>query len=136
MILSWADVAPAPGAAGYNVVMHEFAHQLDMLNGPANGFPPLHPEMNRDAWSRAFRAAYDDFRRRVEADEDTAIDPYAAENPAEFFAVLSEAFFEMPIAVRAEYPAVYAQLTQFYRQDPVARVASPHDVNRTRNRLS
>ncbi len=121
LILSWADVAPMED--GVNVVIHEFAHKLDMLNGDANGFPPLHAGMTREAWSAAFTAAYDDFCRRVDSNEDTAIDPYAAESPAEFFAVLSEAFFETPRAVLTAYPQVYAQLKSFYRQDPALRAA-------------
>ncbi|MEO7727083.1 MAG: M90 family metallopeptidase, partial [Burkholderiales bacterium] len=82
VILSWADVAPA--ADGVNVVIHEFAHKLDMLNGDANGHPPLHGDMRRADWTAAFTAAYADFCRRVDADEAIAIDPYAAESPAEF----------------------------------------------------
>jgi Mlc titration factor MtfA (ptsG expression regulator) len=122
VILSWADAEQRGGDSGYNVVIHEFAHKLDMLNGEANGFPPLHGGMNRTAWAREFGAAYDDLRARVERGERGAIDAYAAENPAEFFAVLSEAFFETPAAVRAEYPGVYRQLAAFYRQDPAARL--------------
>lgn len=124
VILSWADAELRGGESGYNVVMHEFAHKLDMLNGDANGFPPLHPGMDREAWSRAFGAAYEDFRSRVERGVATEIDPYAAENPGEFFAVLSEAFFESPGAVRGEYETVYRQLVAFYRQDPAARLDS------------
>lgn len=121
VILSWADAELRGEDPGYNVVIHEFAHKLDMLNGDANGFPPLHPGMDREAWPRAFGAAYDDFRGRVARGDPSAIDPYAAEHPAEFFAVLSEAFFETPAAVRAEYRDVYRQLAAFYRQDPAAR---------------
>lgn len=121
VILSWADVENAGDADGVNVVIHEFAHKLDMLNGDANGFPPLHAGMNREAWSKAFGAAYRDLRRRVDAGEDTEIDPYATESPAEFFAVVSEAFFEIPDLVRTVYPDVYGQLAQFYRQDPASR---------------
>lgn len=124
VILSWADVAPRAGG-GVNVVIHEFAHKLDMLNGDTDGFPPLHAGMTRQAWAAAFEPAYADFCRRVDADEETAIDPYAAESPGEFFAVLSEAFFETPHAVHAGYPAVYAQLQAFYRQDPRARLPLP-----------
>jgi len=121
VILSWADAELRGEEPGYNVVIHEFAHKLDMLNGDANGFPPLHPGMDREAWPRAFGAAYDDFCRRVARGEPSAIDAYAAEHPSEFFAVLSEAFFETPAAVRAEYRDVYRQLAAFYRQDPAAR---------------
>jgi hypothetical protein len=122
VILSWADAEQRGGETGYNVVIHEFAHKLDMRNGDANGFPPLHPGMDRAAWTGAFNAAYEDFRRRVERDEPTGLDPYASENPAEFFAVLSEAFFEVPRTVRASYGEVYRQLAAFYRQDPAARL--------------
>ena len=121
VILSWADAELRDDAPAYNVVIHEFAHKLDMLNGDANGFPPLHPGMDRRAWADAFGAAYENFRGRVERQEPTGIDPYAADNPAEFFAVLSEAFFETPDAVHGEYPEIYRQLAAFYRQDPAAR---------------
>lgn len=122
VILSWAD-AETPGG-GYNVVLHEFAHKIDMLNGDANGFPPLHADMDRERWTAAFSAAYGDFCGRVERREDTGIDPYGAESPGEFFAVLSEAFFETPEVVHARYPEVYRQLVAFYRQDPAARLAA------------
>ena len=122
VVLSWADVADTGYADGVNVVIHEFAHKLDMLNGDANGFPPLHADMDRSAWVRCMSAAYQDFCTRVDADEDTIIDPYAAESPGEFFAVMSEAFFELPDVVLDEYPEVYEQFRAFYRQDPVARL--------------
>ena len=122
VILSWADVAQTEYPDGVNVVIHEFAHKLDMLNGSANGYPPLHRGMSRQTWAEAFRDAYGDFCARVDRGEDTVIDPYASESPAEFFAVMSEAFFELPDVVHAEYPAVYAQLFQFYRQDPRTRI--------------
>jgi Mlc titration factor MtfA (ptsG expression regulator) len=122
VVLSWADVQGGDYAEGVNVVIHEFAHKLDMLNGEPNGFPPLHAGMSRQAWANTFSRAYEDFCARVDADEDTLIDPYAAESPGEFFAVLSEAFFETPDVVRGEYAEVYAQLTQFYRQDPARRM--------------
>jgi len=121
VILSWADVENAGDADGMNVVIHEFAHKLDMLNGDANGFPPLHREMNRADWSKVFSAAYEDLCRRLDAGEETEIDPYASESPAEFFAVVSEAFFEIPDLLRTVYPDVYAQLSLFYRQDPASR---------------
>ena len=103
MVLSWQDVEYSGLGEGYNVVIHEFAHKLDMLNGDANGFPPLHAGMNREAWSKAFVAAYDDLRTRVEAGRHAEIDPYAAESPAEFFAVTSEAFFEIPDLLRTVF---------------------------------
>lgn len=124
VILSWADAEEAGRGYAYNVVIHEFAHKLDMLNGAPNGFPPLHAGMQRAQWAQAFCSAYQDFCRRIDSGCELAIDDYAAESPAEFFAVLSEAFFESPASVRELYPDVYAQLTQFYRQDPAARLAS------------
>jgi hypothetical protein len=123
VVLSWADAQGTDYADGVNVVIHEFAHKLDMLNGEANGFPPLHAGMSRHVWAQAFAAAYEDFCARVDAGEDTLIDPYAGESAGEFFAVLSEAFFETPDVVRDEYPEVYAQLAQFYRQDPAQRLS-------------
>ncbi|HEV7819645.1 MAG TPA: zinc-dependent peptidase, partial [Burkholderiales bacterium] len=104
--------------------------------GDANGFPPLHKGMNRHSWAAAFSAAYADFRRRVNGDEDVAIDPYAAESPGEFFAVISEAFFDMPHAVLSGYPNVYAQLKEFYRQDPAARATVPQSSNAESNQVS
>lgn len=118
VILSWEDAAAAEAGVGYNVVIHEFAHKLDMLNGDANGYPPLHADMSRQAWSDAFSKAYAYFCASVDADEAVIVDPYAAESPAEFFAVMSEAFFETPLVVKQHFPAVYEQLALFYRQDP------------------
>ena len=123
VILSWEAAADSRNNQGVNVVIHEFAHKLDMLNGEPNGFPPLHQEMRREEWAQAFSAAYDDFCAQVDSGEDTAIDPYAAENPAEFFAVLSEVFFETPLLLKRTYPQVYRQLATFYRQEPAARAA-------------
>lgn len=139
VILSWEDVALAADAngrvAGYNVVIHEFAHKLDMRSGDANGCPPLHRDMSVAQWKAAFAPAYQDFCQRVDAADAAAeadggaalealpLDPYAAESPAEFFAVGSEAFFETPERLSAAYPGVYGQFAGFYRQDPLARLA-------------
>lgn len=117
VIVSWQ---PNEHADGLNVVIHEFAHKLDMCNGQADGFPPLPPEMRRADWARIFSAAYEDFCHRVDHELPHAIDAYAAENPAEFFAVMSEAFFETPLKLRAAYPAAYAQLKRLYGLDPAA----------------
>jgi Mlc titration factor MtfA (ptsG expression regulator) len=123
LLVSWRDAQMAGG--GYNVVIHEFAHKLDMRNGAADGIPPLPAGMSRVAWEATLFAAYDDFCERVDAaeerGEDTLLDPYAAENPGEFFAVMSEAFFETPKILREEYPALYELLTGVYAQDPGAR---------------
>ncbi len=123
MVLSWQDVEHSGQGEGFNVVIHEFAHKLDMKNGDANGRPPLHSGMSPADWARDFQSAYDDLCRRVDGGEETAIDPYATESPAEFFAVLTEYFFEAPDVLQQEYPVVYAQLAQFYRQDPLARLS-------------
>ncbi len=125
MILSWADVEAGREADGYNVVIHETAHKLDGLNGALNGMPPLHREMGHGDWSRAFGRAFADLERQVDAGRDTVIDPYACESPAEFFAVVSEAFFETPDLLVNAYPEVYEQLRRFYRQDPLSRLGRP-----------
>ena len=137
VVLSHADVAHTENAMdrgdGYNVVIHEFAHKLDMLNGEANGYPPLHRGMSKETWKRTFLAAYLAFCKQVDEADALArrdggraldailIDPYAAQSPAEFFAVISEVFFEMPEDVHETFPAVYQQLKAFYKQDPLAR---------------
>ena len=115
VVLSWDAAAHD---LRMNVVIHEFAHKLDMLNGEADGLPPLHREMDRAAWTRAFREAYEGFCDALERGKDTWLDPYAAEHPSEFFAVVSEAFFEHPAETRRRYPDVYEQLRLFYRQVP------------------
>jgi len=124
LILSWADVEASGHGEGYNVAIHEIAHKLDLRNGAVDGFPPLHRGMSRTAWNQAFTTAFHDLCRRVDGGEDTAIDPYATEEPGEFFAVLSEYFFERPDLVATEYPPVYSQLAAFYRQDPLARMSA------------
>jgi len=120
VILSWQDVAL--GEAGYNVVIHEFAHKLHMGRGDMDDFPLPHAGMQREHWFAAWDSAYDRFCGQVDRGIDTVIDPYASEQPAEFFAVLSEAFFTLPRAVRSLYPQLYEQLALFYRQDPAARL--------------
>ena len=123
VVLSWPDVEASADwdAAGMNLVIHEFAHKIDMRSGEANGCPPLPPKMPPHVWKRMLTRAFDHFRRRVERGENTAIDPYAAEDPAEFFAVLSEVFFVDPTLLLHEYPDVYQQFSMFYGQDPASR---------------
>ena len=123
VILSWADVESGLVRDGYNLVVHEHAHKLDMRNGVANGHPPLHSGMSDRDWSEIFTQAYEDMAGRVDGGEETPIDPYATESPAEFFAVCSEAFFELPHLLNSEYPRVYAQLREYYRQDPMGRLS-------------
>jgi hypothetical protein len=135
VILSWEDVslAGAEDTPSYNVVIHEFAHKIDMLKGEATGVPPFLPAWHRGLDAREFAAAlkrsHTAFARLVERweagitpdDEAPLIDPYAAENPVEFFAVLSEAFFTLPEDVLEEFPEMYGLLARYYRQDPLAR---------------
>ena len=123
VVLSWPDVEASADwtASGMNLVIHEFAHKIDMQSGEANGSPPLPAAMSAAAWRHALTTAYGDFCARVDEGEDTAIDPYASESPAEFFAVASEVFFADPLLLEVEYPDVYAQLAAFYRQDPARR---------------
>ena len=121
VILSWEDVLASGQGGDYNVVIHEVAHKLDMLNGEANGRPSLRRDMDPEAWSRDLNAAFEDMNRRIDAGETLQIDEYAATDPGEFFAVTSEYFFTAPDILKAEYPSVYKQLRDFYRQDPLAR---------------
>jgi hypothetical protein len=118
VILSWPDVLHGREKPGHNVVIHEMAHKLDMLNGAANGFPPLHRRMDRSVWTRVFSSAWDRLRASRHEGGELPIDPYALENPAEFFAVASEQFFEQPARLREHLPEVYGQLSKFYRQHP------------------
>jgi Mlc titration factor MtfA (ptsG expression regulator) len=145
VVLSWEDVEDIE-SPGYNVVIHEFAHKIDMSGGAANGCPPFlaayHQGIDALSWQKTFSSAYEDFVARVNAidsqlpgdfDVDDPIraeqydelyaalplDPYAARNPAEFFAVASEAFFVLPEPLAADYPEVYRLLARYYRQDPL-----------------
>jgi Mlc titration factor MtfA (ptsG expression regulator) len=122
VILAWDKTEYAGYVDGCNLVIHEFAHKLDMQNGVANGFPPMHPDMDRAAWTRAFSTGFEDFQRRCARGEDIGIDHYAASSPAEFFAVLSEIFFERPDLLRRHYGAVFEQMKRYYRQDPLPRL--------------
>ena len=122
VILSWDDTvdgASRPGD-GHNVVIHEFAHQLDQENGPANGAPPLGPTQRRARWAEVLGAAYADLQAKLAAGEPTLFDPYGATAPAEFFAVASEVFFEQPERFAAEQPALYRELAALYRVDPTS----------------
>jgi hypothetical protein len=125
VLLSWQPESLA--ADGINVVIHEFAHKLDMRNGEADGLPPLHAGMSVQRWAHIWSTAYERFCADVDAGVETGIDPYAAESPAEFFAVMSECFFEIPDLIQQTWPDLYEQLAQFYRLDlaPRARALFP-----------
>lgn len=136
VILSWEDAQMTGGADAYNVVIHEFAHKIDMVNGEADGHPPLfrrwHAPLDAHAWADVFDNAYDQFCAKVDAvpqrrwarfEREALIDPYAADHPSEFFAVCSEALFVKPHEFESEYPELYRLLARYYRQDP-ARVGA------------
>jgi Mlc titration factor MtfA (ptsG expression regulator) len=125
VMLSWRDVRSAgfSAAVGYNVVIHEFAHVLDMADGIADGVPLLPSGLPLRDWRATLEAEFERFVARVESDEDTALDPYGAQSPDEFFAVASEAFFTMPERMKGEHPALYGMFALFYRQDPAAEAA-------------
>jgi Mlc titration factor MtfA (ptsG expression regulator) len=122
LILGWHEAESSGEIDGQNVVIHEFAHKLDMLNGAADGFPPLHSGMAPQAWAQAFTEAYEEFTRHCRHQHYHRIDCYAATSPAEFFAVFSEVFFERPSLLRHYYPEIYTQLCRYYRQDPATRL--------------
>ena len=122
VILSWEDVIEGAAVAddGYNVVIHEFAHQLDQEAGYANGAPELASRGHYARWSKVLGEQYERLRESVEAGEQSLLDDYGATDPAEFFAVLAEVFFEQPQALREENPVLYDELGRFFRVDPAA----------------
>lgn len=121
VMLSWRDVQDAGASAelGYNVVIHEFVHKLDMLDGESDGVPPLPPSA-REEWVRVIDAEYERFCTDVDEGYETFLDPYGAEGCDEFFAVAAEAFFVAPDNFLAEHPALYEQFKRYFRQDPAA----------------
>jgi hypothetical protein len=116
VLVSWFDDAREAGGA--NVVIHEFAHKLDMLNGAVDGLPALPGDLSRQEWAAGMMAAYEALCRQVDRGLPTFLDPYASQDPAEFFAVASESFFQEPAGLLAAHPQVYRLLARFYRQDP------------------
>jgi len=130
VILSWLDIIEdiRSNTPGCNVVIHEFAHKLDMQNGVANGMPPLHANMNREDWTKALSAAYGFLNQQLKIGNQSTVNAYAATDPAEFFAVVSEYFFTAPNLLYEHCPQVYVQLKQYYRQDPITRSIQPTDL--------
>ena len=126
VVLSWEalDDSGSVARGGANVVIHEFAHKLDMAGGEADGVPPLPSREARERWIETFDAEFDRFCRAVDAGRETFLDPYAAEHEAEFFAVASEAFFESPNALKRDFARLYDLFMGFYRQDPSRRLAT------------
>jgi Mlc titration factor MtfA (ptsG expression regulator) len=124
--LSWQDVRESGQGEGYNVVIHEAAHHLDSLDGGMNGRPALHSNMSPQEWLAVFSRALEDYRLRTyqRRKRKFRFDDYGTTDDAEFFAVMSEYFFEKPRVLRSEYPDVYRLLSAFYLQDPVG-VSTP-----------
>jgi Mlc titration factor MtfA (ptsG expression regulator) len=120
VMLSWHDVAMAGESAewGYNVVIHEFAHVLDMRDGMADGIPPLPDRASREAWAQVIATAYNAFCDEVDAGYETLLDPYGAEGVDEFFAVASEVFFVAPDDFKAHHPSLYHLFSGYYQQAP------------------
>jgi len=104
---------------GENVVLHEFAHQLDFENRAADGTPDLETRAEYESWSRVMTAEFERLRQSIPHDYDAVLDIYGAQNPTEFFAVATEAFFERPRALKARHAELYEALSGFFRQDPV-----------------
>jgi Mlc titration factor MtfA (ptsG expression regulator) len=124
VVLSWDDVrrdARHPGE-GTNLVWHEFAHQLDMLDRSTNGTPPLADRRQRRRWHEVMTAEFEQLAQDAREGRATLLDAYGAENEAEFFAVATECFFDCPAELRARHPRLYELLSEYYRQDPAARI--------------
>jgi len=122
VVLSWDHVrrGAADSRDGENVVLHEFAHQLDTEDGRADGAPVLDSSGAYVAWSRVLAAAFEDLQRRLDRDRQTILDSYGATNPAEFFAVATEAFFERPRKLREHRAELYGVLQDYFRMDPAS----------------
>jgi len=126
-VLAWDDVkrGAADPSDGTNLVLHEFAHQLDFEDNASDGAPALATRAEYLAWARVMSR---EFRALCEADRagtPTVLDRYGATNPAEFFAVATEAFFERPRVLRARHPELYAEFAHFFRQDPIRYSGEP-----------
>ena len=121
VVLSWQDTVTGAKITndGHNVVIHEFAHQLDQENGKANGAPILAKNQSYQVWSEAFSTQFEKLKNHANNGLPSLFDYYGATNPAEFFAVASEVFFEKSQAFFEQYPQLYQQLSQFYHVDPV-----------------
>jgi Mlc titration factor MtfA (ptsG expression regulator) len=119
VILSWDDVenGATDFTDGHNVVLHEFAHQLDAESGHTNGAPPLRQNSYK-SWSKVFAENFEDLRERSRRRQKTVMDVYGATNPAEFFAVATETFFEEPHQLHDKRPDLYEELCHYYQLDP------------------
>ena len=133
IILSWVDTLQSAAICndGHNLVIHEFAHQLDQLKGQATGAPLLKSAEAYKEWSGVLSREFEQLQKQLSLGLPTLFDSYAATNPAEFFAVISEVFFEQPDLFVAQHPALYQQLHSFYALDPLSW-AQTHPVNALR----
>lgn len=120
VIVAWPDLLASGNRDGFNVLIHEFAHKLDMSNSlDADGFPPLSAKLDPREWHRVFTAVWDDLQAHLRRGETTPIDAYAASHPGECFAVTCEIFFSAPEQLSAAYPALYDLLRRYFRQSPL-----------------
>jgi MtfA peptidase len=124
VILSWEDVLESSRnlGQGSNVVWHEFAHQLDMLDRSTNGTPPLETPAERQRWFHVMMAEYQQLIDDVSEGRETLLDPYGRQNETEFFAVVTECFFDQSVAMRDRHPELYKLLSDYFHQDPAARM--------------
>jgi MtfA peptidase len=122
LVLSWEDVlmSGVDGEGAYNVVLHEFAHQLDAEEGVTDGTPFFPKRAVQKHWQRTLEAEYERLKEDAARGKVSVLDPYGAESPAEFFAVATEAFFEDPRELREHHLALYEELSRYYQQDPAA----------------
>lgn len=125
VVLSLTDIMASGDWSGFNVVIHEFAHKLDMGNSQdVNGLPPLPCGISAKEWHRIFTAVWDDLQAHLERGETPPIDDYAATHPGECFAVCCEHFFAAPDVLNDAYPRLYELLGRYFRQDPLSRLPS------------
>jgi MtfA peptidase len=127
VVLAWDHVksAAAQPANGQNVVLHEFAHQLDGEDGSMDGAPDLGARARYTSWAYVLGNEFSELSRRLHDGRSSDIDAYGATSPAEFFAVVTEMFFEKPGAMKRRHPELYEELAAFYRQDPAGRWTRP-----------
>ena len=124
VVLAWDHVlASAKRLGGDNVVLHELAHQLDAEDGAMDGAPRLGNRARYASWARVLGAEFKELSERLHEGRSTDIDPYGATSPPEFFAVVTEMFFEQGPQLKRRHPELYAELAAFYHQDPAARHA-------------
>ena len=124
VLLAWDAIAPRQGIVlGHNTIYHEFAHVLDMMDGEVNGAPPLEKPEMYEPWKQVMTREFESLQAAAQTGRSSFIDPYGAQDPGEFFAVVSEHFFSQPRRLERLHRGLYGQLKQFYRQDPAQWMA-------------